>query len=105
MRRRGYGLDINTPNPEVDLTPGMSFNEFQDAILNERKWELCYEGHRWHDLVRFGKLVEAVQSINSPESIEQSSAANNIQPKHVLFPIPQSQIQVSNGVLTQNDGY
>ncbi len=105
VRRRGYGLDINTPNPEVDLTPGMSFNEFQDAILNERKWELCYEGHRWHDLVRFGKLVEAVQSINSPESIEQSSAANNIQPKHVLFPIPQSQIQVSNGVLTQNDGY
>lgn len=105
IRRRGYGLDVNAPSAVADLPDNLSYNDFQEAILDERKWELCFEGHRWHDLVRNGKLIEAVQSINSPASIERSSAANNIQPHHVLFPLPQSQIQISNGVLTQNEGY
>ncbi|WP_242094155.1 RagB/SusD family nutrient uptake outer membrane protein [Aestuariivivens sediminicola] len=105
LRRRGFGVDMTMPSAVADLPTGLSFNEFQDAVLDERKFELCYEGHRWHDLVRFGKLIDAVKSINSPESLERSPAANNIQPHHVFFPIPQSQIQISDGVLIQNEGY
>lgn len=105
VRRRGYGLDVDTPSVLADLPAGLSFGEFEEAVLNERKWELCFEGQRWHDLVRHGKLIEAVQGMNSPASLERSTAANNVAPHHVFFPIPQSQIQVSKGTLTQNSGY
>jgi hypothetical protein len=80
----------------------LSGEEFLQAVLDERKWELCYEGHRWFDLVRYGKLIEAVQACKegNPE------AANNItENKHELFPIPQREIQISGGDLKQNPGY
>lgn len=80
---------------------GLSGPEFLHAVLDERKWELAFEGHRWTDLVRFGKLVEAVQGAVEGNPI----AANNIKPHHVLFPLPAREIQVSNGDLDQNPGY
>jgi len=80
---------------------GLSGPDFLQAVLDERKWELCFEGHRWHDLNRYGKLVEVVRS----SSQGNPSAAANIQDYHVLFPIPAREIQVSGGDLVQNSGY
>jgi hypothetical protein len=100
VRRRGYGKPIRTPDPTVDLA---SISE--QAILNERKWELCYEGHRWHDLIRFGKLEEAVKSINYTHDSQLPRPDLSIQQFNRFFPIPQSQIDVSKGKLTQNPGY
>jgi hypothetical protein len=31
-------------------------DEFIDALLYERRWSLAYEGHRWVDMRRFGRL-------------------------------------------------
>jgi hypothetical protein len=56
-----------------------------DFFLDERARELCGENMRWWDLVRTGKLLERVR-------LHNKEAAPNIQPKHVLRPIPQSQI-------------
>ncbi|EKC44737.1 protein containing RagB/SusD domain protein, partial [human gut metagenome] len=28
------------------------------AIENERMLELCFEGHRWYDLIRRGRITE-----------------------------------------------
>jgi starch-binding outer membrane protein, SusD/RagB family len=80
---------------------GLSGPDFLQAVLNERKWELAFEGHRWADLVRYGKLVEAVQGATMGNPI----AAANIKAHHVLFPLPAREIQVSNGDLEQNPGY
>jgi len=80
---------------------GLSGSEFLQAVLDERKWELCYEGHRWHDLNRYGKLVEVVRASNEGNP----TAAANIKAHHVLFPIPDREIQVSGGDLVQNPGY
>ena len=80
---------------------GLSGPEFLQAVLDERKWELAFEGHRWADLVRYGKLIEAVKGA----AIGNSIAAENIRPHHVLFPLPAREIQVSNGDLEQNLGY
>jgi len=80
---------------------GLSSADFLQAVLDERKWELAYEGHRWADLVRYGKLIEAVQEA----SLGNPIAAGNIKPYHVLFPIPAREIQVSSGALEQNPGY
>ena len=84
-----------------DLSGLSSGSAFLQAVLDERKWELCYEGHRWADLVRHGKLIQAVRASNLGNPI----AAANIRDHHVLFPIPDREIQVSSGDLDQNPGY
>ena len=80
---------------------GLSGPEFLQAVLDERKRELCYEGHRWADLVRYGKLVDVVRASTEGNPI----AAANIKEHHVLFPVPDREIQVSGGDLEQNPGY
>jgi len=69
-----------------------------DFMLDERARELLGEGNRWFDLVRTGKLLERVKKYNPV-------AAANIQPFHVLRPIPQEQIDRTEGGLPQNPGY
>lgn len=77
---------------------GMARDQFRDAVLRERRLEFSYEGQRWFDLSRSGKLLEAVKA-------ETSFGRNpTIQPHHVLFPIPQREMD-ANSSLTQNPGY
>ncbi len=37
-----------------------SLGAFRNAIINEREWELCYEGHGWFDYTRMGLLEDKV---------------------------------------------
>ena len=62
--------------------------EVIDAIVAERRLELALEGDRWPDLVRLGIAAEVM----------------DIDPTQTLYPIPQSEIDVTPG-LTQNPGY
>ena len=84
-----------------DLTSGLSYDAFMASLLQERSWELCFEGKRWEDLVRFGKLVETVQAL----TITNPLGAQNIRDYHIFMPIPQIEITLSKDVLKQNDGY
>ena len=45
VRRRGFGLPVETDNSASDLS-GLSYDEFQKAVRNERAYELAFEGHR-----------------------------------------------------------
>lgn len=103
VRRRGYGKPIATPDPTVDL-PMNSGTAFDEVILKERSLELCFEGHRWADLVRFGKLQEAFSSVGMDEKFKPyyDPVRGNCKAKHSIFPIPQSVIDASNGAITQN---
>lgn len=93
-----------------------------DAIYQERRVELCNEGHRWHDLVRTGRLLEVVGTngykvkadivrdgvggyIVTDSGDPIFKATNLSMPKHMFFPIPQSEIDASNGMVRQNTGY
>ncbi|WKN42853.1 RagB/SusD family nutrient uptake outer membrane protein [Tunicatimonas pelagia] len=69
-----------------------------DFLLEERAREMDGEGHRWFTLTRTGTLVERVRAHN-PE------ASPNIQDYHVLRPIPQEQIDRTEGGYEQNPGY
>jgi hypothetical protein len=81
-----------------------------DFILDERARELAGEFTRWYDLKRTGKLLDRVKAYNPPltrlsTGIYGSNAAINIQPYHVLRPIPQTEIDRTSGKITQNPGY
>ncbi len=93
-----------------------------EAIYKERRVELCNEGHRWHDLVRTGRLddvlatngyvVKANVVDNGNGTYTVTNAGDPIfkpqgfsWPKHKFYPIPQTEIDNTNGVITQNPGY
>ncbi len=72
-----------------------------DFLMEERGRELLGEQSRWMDLKRWGKLVERVTLYNP-------QAAVNVKATHNLRPIPQKQIDLSEGgnsAFSQNPGY
>lgn len=71
-----------------------------DFILDERARELAGEQVRWFDLKRTGKLIERIKA-HSPDN------AVNLQPFHVVRPIPQQQIDgvTNKDEFVQNEGY
>jgi hypothetical protein len=74
-----------------------------DAILHERRLELAFEGQRWFDLVRYGKVESVMNTLNSrdPGRLPQRRVfdANSY-----LLPIPQTAIDLNTN-LVQNLGY
>ncbi|GAA4799406.1 RagB/SusD family nutrient uptake outer membrane protein [Olivibacter ginsenosidimutans] len=78
-----------------------------EAIAHERRVELAFENHRWHDLVRTGKAIE-VMNAHGIEMKQQynyiSKNAYNLTENRLIFPIPYLELQLNNQ-LTQNPGY
>lgn len=70
-----------------------------DAIINENRYEFAMEGHRYFDLVRTGKAEEV---FNSPEFKAVKPNAVYRPGYSELFPIPQSEIDNSQGNIVQN---
>lgn len=64
-------------------------------IWNERRLELAMEQDRFLDLVREGRAGSVLRAHGKPF----------VDGKHEHFPIPQPQIDLSGGRLTQNNGY
>ncbi|WP_428664323.1 RagB/SusD family nutrient uptake outer membrane protein [Runella sp.] len=100
VRRRAAKTGATAAATEANRTAmEISPNQLNiDFILDERARELLGEGTRWIDLVRTGKLVERVKKYNPV-------AAPNIKDFHVLRPIPQQQIDRTEGEFKQNPGY
>lgn len=66
-------------------------DKVKKAILDERRLELALEGQRWFDLVRTGTV--------------DSEMGLSVNKNYYLFPIPNSEVLASGGVITQNPGY
>lgn len=75
-----------------------------DFILDERGRELLGEQFRWFDLKRTGRLVERTREHNP----DTTPPLGNLQEFHRLRPIPQAQIDRTEGgasAFPQNEGY
>ncbi|WP_420151018.1 RagB/SusD family nutrient uptake outer membrane protein [Spirosoma sp.] len=91
VRARARG-GVTTVLPNVTTTVQA---DLRNAIWRERRVELGMEHDRWFDLVRQGRAA----------TVMKAHGKNFVAGKHELFPIPQTQIQLTGGALTQNPGY
>lgn len=91
----GALVDINLLRSRAKA-PLAAFNNQETAlsvIETERLYELAFEGHRWYDLKRTGRLNAIMNPLYS-----------NWSDKYGLWPIPVAETQ-TNRALTQNTGY
>ena len=111
VRRRGFGLDVTLPSAEADLPADMDYADFQQAVRDERGYELCHEGHRRQDLVRWGIYYETVQATykklmdwheTAPEYY--IGALYTFKNKNELLPIPQREMDLCEQ-FEQNEGW
>lgn len=93
----------------LEALSGLSADEFQTAVANERRYELAEEGHRWFDLVRQNIYVQTLQDMFENDDTTVDGTYRNFKQRITadmyLYPIPQSQIEVRKGLYTQNKGY
>jgi hypothetical protein len=93
IRRRAAFAGKNNEITQSQMT--------MEFLMEERERELLGEMGRWYDLKRWGKLVENVRKHNP-------DGGPNIQDYHTLRPIPQTQIDRTEGgnvSFPQNPGY
>jgi len=94
--------DINVIRSRANATPVDPADVDLDYILDERARELYGEENRFITLRRMGKLLERVRALNN----NPKNPGLNIQDYHVLFPIPQTQIDLNiDADFPQNPGY
>jgi hypothetical protein len=110
VRRRAYGVSVNTPNSTVD------FKELNlQVIKDERMRELCFEGVRRFDLLRWGAYTATDDTNVITQFLAQNPNHNNIiYPivqlrdnflKFQYLPIPQDEISFSPNTMWQNPGW
>lgn len=89
VRQRAYGSNYAS-HIFVNGTPAAN----DAAILKERLLELCTEGKRWWDLVRFGQVFNLVPALQGKSG----------QTYLLLFPIGQT-IRTTEPLVTENPGW
>ncbi len=93
-------LYLNKVRSRAGLTPNSdSGSALFDAIINENRLEFAMEGHRYFDLVRTGKATEAFNNEQFRKIKPNASFREGI---NELFPIPQIEIDNSQGNIVQN---
>ncbi len=90
------GQDMNGPLNQVRIRAGLpAVSATIDAIWKERRVELAMEHDRFWDIVRQGRASQVMNAVGK----------HFVTGKNELLPVPNSQIQLSGGKLTQNNGY
>lgn len=97
---------FNLNGPEV-----ADKDAFRNTIIDERARELCNEGERKRDLIRWGIYITTVKSLAAQIRAEypdnrqyQARVGDNVEEKYLLLPIPTKEIEI-NPALKQNPGW
>lgn len=92
---------VNLPN--LSSAAYASNESMLEAVLHERRLELAFECQRWFDLVRYGKVKEVMNPLNSKDS-GRLPLSRPYTDDSDLLPIPQTVLDL-NSNLVQNPGY
>lgn len=106
--------------PGVDNLYGLKANmtkeEMREAVRNERRIELAFEDHRWHDIRRWKIAMVTNNAYNKVMKITKNSTGtftyerqesirrHNFRPEMYLLPIPDPEIQ-KMPAMRQNPGW
>ena len=117
----GAYKDLNEIRSRVGMDPlprRGNWNAYLEDLSKERVCELGLEGHRYFDLVRWGKAQEVLNGTRvhgvkitpdiygnfSYERIEADTQDRQFPAKYNIFPIPYSELQ-NNRLCVQNDAW
>ncbi len=117
IKRRAYEKPITTPDTEFDLKKQdfPTQQSVRDYLYLERARELCFEGFRRFDLIRWNMLKTTID--NFAQTFNQEIADGLVKSykftagerfqtgKHELYPIPAYEVRETKGVIIQNPGY
>jgi hypothetical protein len=101
---------LNAVRTRAGLAASAETNQatLRDIIARERRVELAFENHRWHDLQRTGTAIAVMTAYavkaKSTYYTQVPVNAFGITANRLLFPIPQAEVGI-NPDLTQNPGY
>lgn len=103
VRARANASDISATLITVD--------DLRTALREERFRELCYEGLRKSDLVRYGTFISEMKQVQqqyqqwAPASyVYLALAFSNVSERDIYFPIPIGELTLNNR-MTQNPGW
>ena len=100
---------VNAANYKIGVYPttGWTQTYARKAVRFERRLELALEGRRFFDLRRWGVAKAVVDEYHRTEKTKRTylAAATFDVPKVLYYPIPQTEIDISRGVLKQDPNY
>ena len=84
---------------------------FRSIIQDERSRELCYEGLRKFDLIRWGIFLRVMKDVetdilsNAPTNLQYGAVGyTNVKARNLLLPIPTLELSL-NSLMRQNPGF
>ncbi len=79
---------------------------FREAVWRERWHELCFENITWFDMVRLQKVYnDNTNGFDDFVGHVNLSSNQALQSKHLLFPLPNQEMQNNPNLTPQNPGY
>ena len=96
--------EINAVRARAGLDPIVGAT--MEDLMHERRVELAGENDRHQDLMRWAKA--GVIDIVAHYAVDRGPykpGRTFVRPKHYYFPLPQREIDLSNGILVQNENY
>jgi hypothetical protein len=94
---------VNTINGSSTLYSSGGYGQMRDNIWNERRLEFCFEWDRFFDLIRQKRAAAVLKAYGASRVNKRGYYFR--EGVNEIFPIPQREIDISNGVVTQNPGY
>ena len=94
---------VNTINNSSVLYTAGGYGWMRDQIWTERRLEFCFEWERFFDLVRQKRAATVIKEFGAGRTNKRGYYFR--EGINEVFPIPQREIDISNGVVVQNPGY
>ncbi|MDR1809749.1 MAG: RagB/SusD family nutrient uptake outer membrane protein [Prevotella sp.] len=105
---------LNAVRTRAGLTElsGLDKTGFRNAIKKERAMELCFEGLRRWDLIRWGDFYVAMRDMESyvykqgwGTNYTYAAAYYKVSPAYNYFPIPDTEIALNKKITANNPGW